>query len=99
MKFHADALANEGDSFVLQAHLLLESRFAGKADPASGAEDTMPRESAHRTQRPYNLPRGAREPRSRGDLAVRRHLAFRNLQDDCVDLGEHAFRINDQSKR
>jgi hypothetical protein len=48
MQVHADALAYERDSFVLQSHLLLKPRFAGQPDLASGTEHAMPGQSADR---------------------------------------------------
>jgi len=89
MQVHADALAHERDSFVLQSHLLLEPRLAGQADLAACAEYAMPRESAHRAQCPHYLPSRAGESGSGSNLSISRDLTFGYLQDDCVDLREH----------
>src|SRR5256885_1251285 len=93
MQVHADAFADERDSFVLQSHLLLESGFTGQADLASGPEYAMPRESTYRAQCPDHLTCRAGESGGCGDLPVGGDLTFRDLQDDGVDLREHAYRI------
>src|SRR5262249_29652078 len=89
MQVHADALADEGHAFILKAHLLLESGFAGKADLATRANDAVPGQSAHRAQRPHHLAGGAGESGCGSDLSVGRDFSFRDLQNGGVDLGEH----------
>jgi hypothetical protein len=95
MKLHANTLADEGNAFVLQAHLLFESGFAGQANLPTCPENAVPRQPADRAQRPNHLSSCAGESGSCGDLAVGRYLAFGDLQYHGMDLLEHAFSIND----
>src|SRR3954469_23966164 len=98
MQVHAHALAHESDIFVLQSHLLFESRFAGQADLAASSENAVPRQSTGRSERPNYLSRSTGKTGCGRDLAVSGNLSFRDLQDDGANFREHALSIIEERK-
>ena len=81
MPVQINAPPAEAHPFHLQAQPLLERMLAGDANRAARPDHTMPGQALKHVERPDHLPRRTRESSRRGDLAVGRDFAARDLPD------------------
>lgn len=89
VRSHVDAQTVENDSFRFQAHALFETGLATEQDFTAGADHALPGHAARLVQRPRDLARRAGETRGIRDVAVGRHLSFRNAAHLAQDQVEH----------
>src|SRR6266567_8194318 len=75
--FKVDAVAADHDLFGAKPHSLFESRLSCEKNPAARTKNAMPWNClAAGSKSPDDLTRRARVSACRGDIAIRRDLAF-----------------------
>lgn len=94
MEVHADLPFAEPYALPSEPPDLLPTLSSGQGDAPAGTDDTMPGESFPGPQSEDRQPRRPREPRERGDLAVRRDFAPRDLGDHPAELSEHGHAVH-----
>jgi hypothetical protein len=84
-----DSLALEGDTLGREAQALFQAGLARESYGTACAHNAMPPGCCGCAQRPDHLARASRVSGGRGDIAVGRDLAARDLADHFQNVAEH----------
>src|ERR1035437_3353454 len=89
---HVHPPASEAHTLRFEQEALLQGRFATQRNPASRAQNSLPRQAVHLLQNSSNVAGTARITSGCGDCSIRAHPSTQNLTDSVTN-GIHQRRF------